>query len=1359
MKLVIIDDNFFSRFVLKTIIKNDFEDIKIYSSDNGVEALGYILITEPDIIIIDSTLPSYSGVELVNFLNENLRKIEQFSKISVIVLHDSSEVKNLNKKYTVFNKKDKQFTSKIYKHLQYNISVLKNRRPRHSNLRISLANKIIVNSNKIDSVALELSKRLNLINFFYKIKYIYFITLNSFLLIFFRFTAKLYNDNNIKSNDQHIYRRKTMPAFFVICILLLQSLLISVLFLSFVPTTSQNISAEEVTDDISNHNTAAVNYDEFTVRAPDTPEAGIRQFNTPAQFVIGQDDFQSNLHNKGKMSSSSLNNPRSSIVTDDNKFIVADSSNHRVLVYNNVPTTNGASAYTVIGQSDFTSRNSNNGGLGANTLNIPIDLAITNNGKLLISDYNNHRILIYNSIPTTNNQSADVVIGQPDMISNTANHGGIDASTLYRPYSMKVTTDQKLIVADSSNNRILIYNSIPTSNGISADVVIGQNAFNTRGAGASTTALNRPLGLNVTSDDKLLISDYNNHRVLIYNSIPTTNGAAADFVIGQPNFTSNTLNNGGISASTLYRPLGVETTSDGKLFIADSANNRVLFFNNIPTTNFMAADVVIGQPDFTSSSSTASNLYTPSHIMINQSKLYITDSSHHRINIYNSIPSTSGVNPNLVVGQDSLNGIHANKGFIDATTLASPEGVRITDDGRIFISDTTDNRRLLIYNSIPQSNGVGADIVIGQDNFLANEKIVTASRFRPYGIAFTSTGKLIISDKLHHRVLIFNQIPTTNGVSADVVIGQPDFTSSESNNGGVSAKTLVYPDEIAVSPDDKLFIADQSNNRILIYNTIPNTNFAAADVVICQPDFTTRTASTTASGCRGPRGVEVTKEGKVIIGDMDNRRALIFNQTPTNNGASADVVIGQSDFNTRTLHPPSHNTLNGPYGIKVASTGQLFIPEMWNNRILIYNQIPTQNFASADAVLGQTDFTSNLPNQGGVPNASTFYRPIDIDINKDSYIIVGEENTNARALLFKGGPSHGMAGLTSRDQNENINLKLDAKNAKEMMISFNKDFSGASWIPFNTTHSINNPDKRNVYVKFRDFVNLESDPLTLDYIRPTGSIDIVEEATKEDVVNLKLNATDLHNEVTEMIVCLNENFNGCEKEPYKTEKEFRLGDKEGIQKVYVQYYDENGVVSESYNDSVIYDISGPVAKDIKITKQGETKYELNVLAEDAFTSVKDISISTSLEGRKWISYEEILNISIPEGVDSIYIRFRDILDNESDVYTALLSNDIDVLQAIVIPTEELANLVMQEEEDREGEDNYDDEITVITPEPETETQQSSDNNNSNDEESSDEQQIFGISYTSFTTLAIVTTVILLPILIILFKRRSEDKKN
>ena len=126
--------------------------------------------------------------------------------------------------------------------------------------------------------------------------------------------------------------------------------------------------------------------------------------------------------------------------------------------------TTNMSASVEIGQPDFIHNSANQGGnVAANTLDLPEEVVL-NGGKVITADRNNNRVLIYNSIPTLNNVSADVVIGQQNFTSKTANQGlSVAANTLNQPNGLS-SKGSRLIIADTGNNRVLIYNSISTSN-------------------------------------------------------------------------------------------------------------------------------------------------------------------------------------------------------------------------------------------------------------------------------------------------------------------------------------------------------------------------------------------------------------------------------------------------------------------------------------------------------------------------------------------------------------------------------------------------------------------------------------------------------------------------------------------------------------------------------------------------------------------------------------------------------------------------------------------------------------------------------------------------------------------------------
>jgi hypothetical protein len=107
------------------------------------------------------------------------------------------------------------------------------------------------------------------------------------------------------------------------------------------------------------------------------------------------------------------------------------------------------------------------------------------NGILYLPDYANSRILGFTTFPTTNNASAAFALGQPGLTTNAV---GTGAGQMTRPQSVKAGNG-KLLVSDYGNSRVLIWNTPPTTSGAPADVVVGQAGFGTDTK--ATTRVNR----------------------------------------------------------------------------------------------------------------------------------------------------------------------------------------------------------------------------------------------------------------------------------------------------------------------------------------------------------------------------------------------------------------------------------------------------------------------------------------------------------------------------------------------------------------------------------------------------------------------------------------------------------------------------------------------------------------------------------------------------------------------------------------------------------------------------------------------------------------------------------------------------
>lgn len=378
-----------------------------------------------------------------------------------------------------------------------------------------------------------------------------------------------------------------------------------------------------------------------------------------ADLVIGQADFVGSERNQnGAPEANTVDRPDSSLLVDGTLFVV-DSFNNRVLGFNALPGVNNMTADFALGQPDFTS---NARGTARDTLNGPYQIA-TRNGKAAIADYLNYRVLLYSSVPADGSAQPDVVVGQSDFTSGSP---GCARDEIYGPASVAITQDGKLVVVDVGNHRILIWNSLPTSNGQGADLVLGQSDFthceenddNQDGiADAAPTArtLHAPRGL-WTDGNRLVVMDRSNNRALIWTRFPTSNFQPADLVLGQGDFTHSASNDDDQDGTRDSEPsnrtfeLPYAVDSNGvQLAIADQINHRVLVWNRFPTSNFEPADTVLGQRDFKhgtdndddqngirDAAATARTLRSPAGVQFINEGLLVTDKNNNRVLLYRS---------------------------------------------------------------------------------------------------------------------------------------------------------------------------------------------------------------------------------------------------------------------------------------------------------------------------------------------------------------------------------------------------------------------------------------------------------------------------------------------------------------------------------------------------------------------------------------------------------------------------------------------------------------------------------------------------------------------------------------------------
>jgi hypothetical protein len=404
-------------------------------------------------------------------------------------------------------------------------------------------------------------------------------------------------------------------------------------------------------------------------------------------------------------------------------------------------------------------------------------------------------------------------------------------------------------------------------------------------------------------------------------------GQAARAVIGQPFFNAQ---NFGASNTVLGAAGGVAYVNN-TLFVVDSnrlglapINNRVLSFNGIQQM-FPAFDA--------------------------------------EIPFYDGRCPVCGGQASVVVGQPDFGSTASTP--VTRTNMRTPTAV--ASDGRVLAVADTSNNRILIWNSIPSVNGQPADVVLGQADFTTVAVLaVTASALRgPQGV-WIQNGKLFVADTQNNRVLIWNSIPTQNNQPADLVLGQPNFTTAPPVNQvnlslPATANAMLSPTSVS-SDGTRLYVSDLGFNRVLIWNSIPTTNQQAADLEVGQKDFTRSVANDSPSLCPSP-GTDssgntifptmcgntlsfpryaLSDGQRLFIADGGNDRVLVFNSIPTQNGARADAVLGQVDEYSNTYSSFDQKVISAanvtPSPTSLAWDGQnLYVPDPTYYRILIFS--------------------------------------------------------------------------------------------------------------------------------------------------------------------------------------------------------------------------------------------------------------------------------------------------------------------------------------------------------------------------------------------------------------------------------------
>jgi hypothetical protein len=275
-------------------------------------------------------------------------------------------------------------------------------------------------------------------------------------------------------------------------------------------------------------------------------------------------------------------------------------------------------------------------------MHLPTGVLVTRAGRLVVGDAWNHRLLVWNDVPRTA-RPADLILGQLRPADGDPNRGGEPGpTTFYWPFGMAEIAG-RFLVADTGNRRVLVWrDGLPTSPEVPADVVLGQPDFTgreeNRGSGPGPNTFRWPHSF-AAYGDGFLVADAGNHRLLGWPEQPEQD-CPAGFVVGQPDmYLADDFPYRPQSATTMRFPYGVVNFGDG-LAVADTANNRVLLWRDLPSGPDHGADGVLGQRTFAANGEnrweavTDDTLCWPYGLAAEGNRLAVADSGNNRVVVW-----------------------------------------------------------------------------------------------------------------------------------------------------------------------------------------------------------------------------------------------------------------------------------------------------------------------------------------------------------------------------------------------------------------------------------------------------------------------------------------------------------------------------------------------------------------------------------------------------------------------------------------------------------------------------------------------------------------------------------------------------
>jgi trimeric autotransporter adhesin len=539
-------------------------------------------------------------------------------------------------------------------------------------------------------------------------------------------------------------------------------------------------------------------------------------------------------------------------------------------------------------------------------LSYPAAVAVDAAGDLYIADSSNNVIRFVNAT-----SGIITTVAGNGTAGYSGNGGPATGAELSRPYGVAVDASGNLFVADFTNE---VIREVAASSGLITTVAgSGTRGFGGDGGAATAALLNSPVTVAVDANDNLFIADTGNFRI---REVVAASGLI--FTVAGNGSAGFSGDGGPATAAQLSDDAaGVALDASDDLYVADEGNYRVRLVNaasgNIAT---IAGD---GTAAFggNGGAAPAAQLSTPFGAVADPSgDLLFADANNQVIwEIY------AGTGVIVTVAGNGTPGYSGDGGLAGAAQLHTPHGVAVDTYGNVYIADTENH----VIRFVNAASGVITTVVgNGTSGYSGDGGPATAAQLSlPYGIALDLNDNLYIADYENH---VIREVSATTGLISTIA---GDGTAGYSGNGGpaISAQ-LDAPAAVAVDQAGNVYIVDQGNNCVRAVKAASGDIAAFAGTQA--PGYSGDGGPASSAQLSAPFGVTLDGGENVYIADFGNNRIRRVDAS----SAVITTVAGDGTFGfSGDGGAPTNAELAGPAGVAADYAGNLFVSDLYNNRI------------------------------------------------------------------------------------------------------------------------------------------------------------------------------------------------------------------------------------------------------------------------------------------------------------------------------------------------------------------------------------------------------------------------------------------